>query len=215
MSTEIAGGPATKIRILLADDHPSLRMGLGLILNNEQDMEVVAEAETGEEALELYRKHRPTITLMDLKMAESSGVDSILSIRKEFPAAKIIVLTTYDRDEDIYRSIRAGAMGYLVKDAAYDEIIQTIRTVYSGRKHYPSKISEKLAERLMMPDLSEREMEVLRLMARGESNKEIADELSLALGTVKYHINNIYTKLAVEDRTQAVVTALRKGLAEL
>jgi len=215
MNTEIAAGTSNLIRILLADDHPSVRMGLRLILNNEPDMEVVAEAENGNQALELYRQHRPTITLMDLKMVETSGVDSIIAIRKEFPAAKIIVLTTYDRDEDIYRSIRAGAMGYLVKDSAYDEIVQTIRTVFSGRKHYSSRISEKLAERLMMPDLSEREMEVLRLMARGESNKEIAEELSLALGTVKYHINNIYTKLEVEDRTQAVVTALRKGLAEL
>jgi two-component system NarL family response regulator len=215
MISEASSTSTTTIRILIADDHPSLRMGLGLILNNEPDMEVVAEATSGEEAVEIYKRLRPTITLMDLKMGEASGVDSINAIRKDFPAAKIIVLTTYDRDEDIYRSIRAGAMGYLVKDAAYEEIIQTIRTVYSGRKHYPSRISEKLAERLMMPDLSDRELEVLRLMARGQSNKEIADELSLALGTVKYHINNIYTKLSVEDRTQAVVMALRKGLAEL
>lgn len=215
MSTDTLAATTGTIKILLADDHPTLRMGLALILNMELDMEVVGQAGSGDEAIALYRQIRPNITLMDLKMAGTSGIDAVAGIRSEFPSARIIILSTYDRDEDIYRSIRAGAMGYIVKDMPSSEILEAIRSVCSGHKHYPTRISEKLAERLMMPDLSDREMEVLRLMASGHSNKEIAESLSLALGTVKYHINNIYTKLAAEDRTQAVIAALTKGLADL
>ena len=206
---------ARSIRILLADDHSALRMGLALILNMEADMEVVAQAATGEEAVALFRRHRPDITLMDLKMNGLSGVDAVAGIRAEFPAARLVILTTYDRDEDIYRSIRAGAMGYLVKDTPAAEILEAIRAVRRGRKHFPARVSDKLIERMTMQDLSERELEVLRLMAVGRSNKEIAEALSLALGTVKYHVNNILGKLSVEDRTQAVIAALKKGLVEL
>ena len=198
------------------DDHPVIRTGLALILNNEADITVVAQAGSSEEALTLFAQHRPDITLMDLKMeGPASGVQAVVKIRSMAPTARVIILTSYDRDEDIYQSIRAGAMGYLVKDVPSDQIINALREVYRGKKHFPHRITEKLAERVTMADLSEREFEVLRLLAIGKSNKEIAETLFLALGTVKYHINNILTKLEAEDRTQAVIVALKRGLVEL
>lgn len=203
------------IRILLADDHPALRMGLAVLLSGEKGMTVVGEAKTGEEAVELYRTHRPDITLMDLVMTGMNGIGAVEAIRAFAPAARVIMLTSYDRDDDIYRSMKAGAMGYLLKDTSYEEIAEAIRTVHAGRRHFPSRISEKLAERLSMPDLSEREIEVLRLMCAGLSNKEIASELSVVIGTVKYHVNNILAKLGAEDRTQAVIIGAKKGLADL
>jgi two-component system NarL family response regulator len=199
----------------LVDDHPVLRAGLALILNNEPDMIVVAQAGSGDEAVSLYWEHCPDVTLMDLKMDGMSGVQTIIEIRGQAPAAKLMILTSYDRDEDIYQSIRAGAMGYLVKDAPSDEIINALREVHRGKKHFPHSITEKLAERVTMAELSERELEVLRLLALGQSNKEIAEQLFLALGTVKYHLNNILTKLDAEDRTKAVLVALKRGLVEL
>jgi two-component system, NarL family, response regulator len=203
------------IRIMLVDDHPVIRTGLALILNNEPDMTVVAQAGSGDEALTMYWQYRPDITLMDLKMSGMTGVQAVQKIRAQAPTARLIILTSYDRDEDIYQSIRAGAMGYLVKDAPSDQIIDALREVHKGRKHFPHTITEKLAERVTMADLSDRELEVLRLLAVGQSNKEIAEKLFLALGTVKYHINNILTKLEAEDRTQAVLAALKRGLVEL
>ncbi len=207
--------PVNQIRIMLVDDHSALRMGLALIISNEADMAVVAQASNGHDAVESFRKTRPDITLLDLKMNGMTGVNTAMAIREEFPTARIIVLTSYDRDEDIYQSMKAGAMGYLVKDTPSDEIITAIRIVHRGRRHIPARVTEKLAERLTMPDLSEREIEVLNLMTAGLSNKEIAQSLSLALGTVKYHINNILSKLGAVDRTQAVIIALKKGLTEL
>jgi two-component system NarL family response regulator len=213
----IAAAPNTskKIRIMLVDDHPVIRTGLALILNNEPDMTVVAQAGSGDEAITLYWQHRPDITLMDLKMNGVNGVQTVTKIRSQSPIAKLIILTSYDRDEDIYQSIRAGAMGYLVKDAPSEQILNALREVSRGKKHFPHRITERLAERVTMPDLSDREIEVLRLLAIGKSNKEIAEQMFLALGTVKYHINNILTKLEVEDRTQAVLVALKRGLVEL
>lgn len=190
-------------------------MGLALLLNAETDMTVVGEAESGEEALALFENARPDVTLMDLKMTGMSGVRAIEAIRDANPSSRVIVLTSYDRDEDIYRSLRAGAMGYLLKDSPYDEIAAAVRAVYRGKRHFPSRITDKLAERLAMPDLSEREIAVLRLMASGLSNKEIAAELSVAVGTVKYHVNSILAKLNADDRTQAVIIGVRKGLTEL
>jgi len=211
--TTVASGK--KIRIMLVDDHPVIRTGLALILNNEPDMAVVAQASSGDEALTMFWQHRPDITLMDLKMDGTTGVQAVVKIRAQAPTARLIILTSYDRDEDVYQSIRAGAMGYLVKDAPSDQIISALRDVYRGKKHFPHRITEKLAERVTMADLSDRELEVLRLLAVGKSNKEIAEKLFLALGTVKYHINNILTKLEAEDRTQAVLVALKRGLVEL
>jgi DNA-binding NarL/FixJ family response regulator len=203
------------IRIMLVDDHSIVRKGLALILEAESDMTVVGQAENGTEAVDRFRALRPDVTLMDLKMNGMSGVDTVSAVRNDFPNARMIMLSTYDRDDDIYRSIRAGAMGYLVKDTPSNEILDAIRNVYAGRKYFPPLVSEKLAERLTMPELSERETEVLQLMTAGQSNKEIANSLSLAIGTVKCHVNSILAKLGADDRTQAVVTALKKGLTDL
>ena len=203
------------IRIMLVDDHSVLRKGVDLVLNTEPDMTVVAEAGSGEDAVLLFRQETPDVTLMDLKMNGLSGIDAVAAIRAEFPAARILILSTYDRDDDIYRSIRAGAMGYLVKDAPAEEIIAAIRAVHLGAKHFSPPIVAKLTERMTKPDLSQREMEVLRLMSTGQSNKEIAEILCVALGTVKYHINNILSKLDAEDRVQAVLVAHRSGLVDL
>lgn len=203
------------IRIMIVDDHAIVRKGLGLILDAEPDMQVVAMSENGEEAVDRHRDLHPDITLMDLKMAAISGVDAVLAIRKDTPNARIIVLSTYDRDDDIYRSIRAGAMGYLVKDTPSEQILEAIRNVHAGRKYFPPLVGERLAELLTMPDLSDREIDVLRLMTAGRSNQDIANSLSLAVGTVKCHVNSILAKLGAEDRTQAVVLGLKKGLTDL
>lgn len=203
------------IRIMLVDDHSIVRKGLALILEAEQDMTVVGQADNGHDAVDRFRSLRPDVTLMDLKMNGMSGVETVSAVRSSFPGARLIMLSTYDRDDDIYRSIRAGAMGYLVKDTPSDEILEAIRNVHAGRKYFPPLVSEKLAERLTMPELSDRETEVLRLMTAGQSNKEIASSLSLAIGTVKCHVNSILAKLGADDRTQAVVTALKKGLTDL
>ena len=209
---QTADGP---IRIMLVDDHSIVRKGLGLILDAEPDMTVIGQADNGADAVDRIRSLRPDVTLMDLKMNGMSGVEAVSAVRADFPSARMIMLSTYDRDDDIYRSIRAGAMGYLVKDTPSDEILDAIRNVHAGRKYFPPLVSEKLAERLTMPELSERETEVLRLMTAGQSNKEIANSLTLAIGTVKCHVNSILAKLGADDRTQAVVTALKKGLTDL
>lgn len=203
------------IRILLVDDHSIVRKGLAMILEAEPDMTVVGQAENAREAIDVFRAKQPDVTVMDLKMNGLSGVDAVMSIRAEYPGARLLMLSTYDRDDDIYRSIRAGAMGYLVKDTPSDDIMEAIRNVHAGRKYFPPLVSEKLAERLTMPELSEREAEVLRLMTTGLSNKEIANSLSLAVGTVKCHVNSILAKLDADDRTQAVVIGLKKGLTDL
>jgi two-component system, NarL family, response regulator len=203
------------MQIMLVDDHPVIRNGLSLILNNEPDMSVIAQASTGDEALRLYERYRPDITLMDIKMNGLSGIQTLQKMRERWPSARIIILTSYDKNEDIYQSIRAGAVGYLLKDATSESIIEALRDVNLGIKHYPQHITERLAERVGMADLSDRELDVLKLLAAGRSNKEIADKLFIALGTVKYHINNILIKLDAEDRTQAVIAAHKRGLIEL
>jgi DNA-binding NarL/FixJ family response regulator len=203
------------IRILLADDHPPLRKGLALILNSEDDMMIVAEASNGREAIALFRQYQPDVALLDLWMPEVSGVEAIVAIRTEFPHARLIVLTTYDGDEDIYQGLRAGAMAYLLKDTGCDEIIETIRAVHTGQQRIPSAVGVKLLERMGSSDLSDREREVLQLLAVGRSNQEIGADLSITEGTVKFHVNSILSKLNVRDRTQAVVKALRRGLVRL
>ncbi|MBD3885008.1 response regulator transcription factor [Phormidium tenue FACHB-886] len=203
------------IRILLSDDHPPLRKGLALILESEDDMTIVAEAGNGREAVELFRQHQPDVALLDLRMPELGGVEAITAIRAEFPDAHLIILTTYDGDEDIYQGLRAGAMAYLLKDTGCDEIIETIRIVHTGQQRIPSAVGVKLLERMGTTDLSDREREVLQLLAIGKSNQEIAADLSITEGTVKFHVNNILSKLNVRDRTQAVVKALRRGLVHL
>jgi DNA-binding NarL/FixJ family response regulator len=203
------------IRIALADDHPVVRQGLAAILASEPGMAVIAEARDGREAVELFRRERPDVMLIDLKMPELDGVAAITAIRADFPRANLLVLTTYDRDEEIYQSLRAGARGYLLKDAPVEELLAAIRAAAIGQRYLPPGIAEKLAEHVMYAELTERELEVLRLMARGMSNREIGQELFITEGTVKAHVNNILSKLGVSDRTQAVTTALKRGLVQL
>ena len=203
------------IRVLIADDHPVVRTGLALMLKYEQDMLTVGEASNGREAVELFRLHRPDVTLMDLRMPEMDGVEATTAIRKEFPNARLILLTTYDGDEDMYRGLRAGARAYLLKDASCEELLETIRMVHAGLKCITLEVGEKLAERMDGPELTEREREVLQLMAKGRSNQEIGADLFITEGTVKFHVNHILNKLDVNDRTQAVIAALKRGLASL
>jgi two-component system NarL family response regulator len=203
------------IRILIADDHPVVRQGLAAMIGREPDMTVAGEAASGQEALRRFREQRPDVTLMDLRMPEMDGVDAIGAIRAEFPTARIVVLTTYDDDEDIYRGLRAGARAYLLKDAPPEELLDAIRAVHAGLKRIPPAVAARLAERVTYPELTDREMDVLSLIVAGRSNQQIAASLHIAEGTVKFHVNHLLSKLGVEDRTQAVTAALRRGLVRL
>jgi DNA-binding NarL/FixJ family response regulator len=203
------------IRILLAEDHPVVRDGLAAILNREPKMTVVAEAEDGQRAVDLYALHQPDVTLMDLKMPKLEGVEAIVRIRADFPPARIIILTTFDGDEDIYRGLYAGAQGYLLKGCLTEELLDAIRTVHQGNKYVPHDVAMKFTDRINQLSLTDRELMVLRLLVKGRSNQALAQELAISEGTVKFHINNILHKLGVGDRTQAAIAALKRGLARL
>ncbi|BAT53141.1 two component LuxR family transcriptional regulator [Nostoc sp. NIES-3756] len=203
------------IRILIVDDHPVVRQGLAAMINRESDMVVVAQVCNGREAVAAFSQYQPDVTLMDLRMPEMDGVTAITTICNEFENPRIIVLTTYDGDEDIYSGLKAGAKGYLLKDAEPDELLAAIRVVNVGQKYIPPSVGAKLAERIGILQLSSRELDVIRLMATGKSNQEIGAVLQISEGTVKYHVNNILSKLGVSDRTQAVITALRRGIVTL
>lgn len=203
------------IRILIADDHAVVREGLAAMIARRADMQVVAEAENGRQAVELARRHRPDVILMDLRLPELSGVAAIRQITAEVPAARVIVLTTFDGDEDIYRALQAGAKAYLLKDTPREALLEAIRAVHAGHKRIPSEVAAKLAERLLAPELSARELDVLRLIVAGRSNKEIGAALGISEGTVKVHVNSLLGKLGVADRTQAVTEALKRGLVHL
>jgi len=207
--------PVTPIRILIADDHPVVREGLAAMIKRRTDMTVVAEANHGQEAVALFHQHQPDVVLMDLRMPEMDGVEAILTIREQTPEARVIVLTTYDTDEDIYRALRAGAKAYLLKDTPREELLDTIRAVSAGRTRVPSDVAAKLVERVSSEALTAREVDVLRLIVAGHSNREIATLLYISEGTVKTHVNHLLMKLGVSDRTQAVTTALRRGLVSL
>jgi DNA-binding NarL/FixJ family response regulator len=200
---------------MVIDDQAVVRQGFVALINTVADMEVVAEGINGQQAIDLYRQHKPDVTLIDLRMPVLGGVEAITAIRREFPEARLIVLTTYDGDEDIYRSLQAGAKGYLLKDVFFEELEAAIKTVHAGSRHIPAIIAERLAERMASSDLTSREMEVLELIVRGQSNKAIAASLKISEATVKSHINNILSKLGVTDRTQAATTALQRGLVHL
>ncbi len=204
-----------KIRIMVIDDQAVVRQGFVALINTVADMEVIAEGINGQQAIDLYKQHTPDITLIDLRMPVVGGVEAITTIRRNFPDARLIVLTTYDGDEDIYRSLQAGAKGYLLKDVFFEELETAIRTVHAGSRHIPAAIAERLAERMASSDLTSRELEVLELIVRGQSNKEIGASLTISEATVKSHINNILSKLGVSDRTQAVTTAIQRGLVHL
>lgn len=203
------------IRLLVVDDHQAFRMGLVAIVNECEGMQVVAEAGTGAQAIELYGRHRPDIVLMDLRLPGLSGVDATIAIRKEFPLARIIVLTTYDGDEDIYRALESGAKAYLLKDMSKEELVEAIRAVHAGEHRIPPGIANRLAARMARPTVSPREIEVLKLVIKGKSNKEIASTLDITEDTVKGHLKSVYAKLEVNDRTQAAVSALQHGILHL
>ena len=200
------------IRILIADDHLVVREGLSALLNRRPDMKVVAEASDGVSAVELFCQHQPDVGLIDLRMPRMSGLEAILAIRQLAPDARLVVLTTFDGDEDIYRALRAGAKGYLLKDTSLEEMLECVRAVHAGKSCLPPKVAAKLANRMGSSDLSRRELEVLRLMVDGKSNKEIGDILHIAEGTVKVHVNHILDKLGVSGRTAASVAAVERGI---
>jgi DNA-binding NarL/FixJ family response regulator len=201
-----------KIRIMVIDDQAVVRQGFVSLIKTVPDMEIIGEGSNGQEAVDLFRQLQPDITLMDLRMPELSGAEAIRQIRVEFPAARIIVLTTFDGDEDIYRAVQAGAQGYLLKDMFFEELEAAIRKVHAGARLIPGSVAERLAARMSSSELTGRELEVLRHIVDGKSNKEIGNALNISEATVKSHINNILSKLGVSDRTQAATTALQRGI---
>jgi DNA-binding NarL/FixJ family response regulator len=201
-----------KIRILLVDDHYFIRVGLTECIHMEADMEVVAQASNGPQAIEEYRRTRPDILLVDLLLPGMNGSEVTSAIRKEFPVAKAIILSTYDGDEDIYRAFQAGAKGYLLKSIERETLAAAIRTVHSGKNYVPPIIAERLSQRVPRPELTARELDVLNQIVKGLSNKEIASTLNITEGTVKLHVHKVLEKLKVADRTQAVTAALHSGL---
>lgn len=203
------------IRILIVDDHHIVRQGLVALLKTVPGFTVTAEAADGEQAVDLYRKHKPDVTLMDLRLPKMNGVDAIAKIRDGSPQARIIVLTTFDGDEDIYRALQAGAKGYLLKGMDLAELTDAIRTVHAGRTRIPPRVAEKLAERMSGASLTARELEVLKLIVAGRSNRDIGTALFISEATVKTHVNSLLSKLGVEDRTQAATTALQRGIVHL
>lgn len=213
--TQTSASTLDTIRVIIADDHSIVRDGLAAILGCELDITVVAQASNGREVIEQYRKYKPDVVIVDLQMPIVGGVEAITTISAEFPHACFVMLTVYDGNEDIYQGLKAGAKAYLLKDTPCEEIIEVIRIVHKGRRHIPPTVSGKLAERLEQPELSDRECQVLQLIASGKSNKLIAAEIRISESTVKFHVNNILNKLSVSDRTCAVVTALKRGIIKL
>jgi DNA-binding NarL/FixJ family response regulator len=211
-SAPVTVSTSKPVRLLVVDDHHIVRQGLIALLATVPEMQVVAEASDGKQALALYREHQPDVTLMDLRMNTMNGVETTRAIRAEFPNARIIVLTTFDGDEDIYRALQAGARGYLLKGMDTEELLAAIRTVHGGKSRIPGPVAERLAERMNSPALTDRETEVLGLIVGGNSNKEIAAALFISEATVKTHINSLLSKLGVSDRTQAATTALQRGI---
>lgn len=203
------------IRILVAEDHLVARVGVSTIVNMQPDMTIVAEASNGQQAVDLYRKHLPDVTLLDMRMPGMGGVEAAQAIRAEYPNARMIALTTYGGDEDIRRALAAGVHAYLTKDVLHDELLKAIRAVHAGQTYLPAAVAASLAAQMPRPDLSAREVQVLELIVRGLANKQIAYALSIAEHTVKNHVKNILSKLGVQDRTQAATAAIQRGIIHL
>jgi len=204
-----------KIKVMVVDDHPLMRVGVSSIVNASSDMSVVAQTGTGEEAVTLFQKHRPDVTLMDLRLPGISGVDAIRAIRQVNSRARFVVLTTYEGDADIHQALEAGAQGYIIKGMPYQTLVDAVHRVHRGERFLPPPVARALASRMPDSDLSAREREVLSLLASGKSNKDIASVLGITEATVKCHVSAILLRLNVSDRTEAVVTALQRGLVHL
>lgn len=204
-----------KMGVLVVDDHPIMRLGVAAIINAQTDMKVCAQAGSGEEAVRLFKKQRPDVTLMDLRLPGMSGLDALRAIRQEDPRAKCVVLTTYEGDEDIHQALVAGALGYIIKGMSHETLVDALRRAHAGTRFLPPPVARSLADRTPNSDLSPREREVLSLMVHGNSNKEIASALGITEATVKCHVSVILMRLEVNDRTQAVIAALQRGLEHL
>lgn len=203
------------IRVLIADDHPLTREGIAAVVNNQPDLRVIAEVQNGQAAVDAYLRDKPDLVLMDLRMPVMTGLEATRAILKKFPQARIIVLTSYDGDEYIHQALKSGAKAYLLKDISKEEMLLAIRTVLSGKRYIPHEVSSRLADRIPASSLTARELEVLRLIVKGKSNKEIGDQLGIIEGTVKYHVSLILSKMGVQDRTEAATEAIRRGLVSL
>lgn len=203
------------IRVFSVDDHPLLREGIAALVNNQPDMVIVGEASTGGEALQLYKELQPDVTLMDLRLPDMSGIDTLIALRSEFPEARIIMLTTFEGDVEIQRALQAGARGYLLKNMPPSELVDVIRQVHAGKKRIPPAIASQLAEHMSYETLTQREVEVLREVAGGNKNRDIANKLFISEETVKVHIKHIMEKLGASDRTQAVTIGVRRGIIQL
>lgn len=204
----------TPIRVLIAEDHLIARVGVGTIVDTQTDMQVVAEAASGAEAVRMHEQHRPDVTLMDIRMPVMGGIDAMRAIRERAPLARFIALSTYSGDEEIRRALQAGASAYLTKDVLDDELVKTIRLVHAGKAYLPPAVAATLAAHATRPELTARELDVLALIVRGMGNKQIAGELKIAEYTVKNHVKNVLSKLGVEDRTQAATSALQRGIIQ-
>jgi DNA-binding NarL/FixJ family response regulator len=205
----------TKIRVFSVDDHPLLREGIAAIINNQTDMSMVAQAATGSEAIQMFRQYQPDVTLMDLRLPDISGIDALIAIRAEFPEARVLMLTTFEGDVEIQRSLKAGARGYLLKSSPPKDLVEMIRHVHEGKKGIPQQIAAHLAEHFSDEALTEREIDVLSHIAGGNRNRDIAERLFISEETVKVHIKHIMEKLGASDRTQAVAIAIRRGIIQL
>lgn len=208
-------GESNRIRVFCVDDHPLMREGIASTINNEADLHLIAEAASGVDAVNGYRKHQPDVTLMDLRLPDMSGIDAIIAIRAEFPDARIIMLTTFEGDVEIQRALEAGARGYLLKSMPPKDLVESIRQVHAGKKRIPAELAAQLAEHLGDETLTEREIEVLQHIAGGNRNRDIANQLFISEETVKVHVKHIMEKLGANDRTQAVAIAVRRGIIQL
>lgn len=204
--------PNYRIKVLIVDDHPVVRAGLTSMLGTQSNLEVVGSSSSGEEAMEMVRQRSPDVLLLDLRMPGMNGVDTLQTLARAGSSARSIVLTSFETDEDIYRAFQAGAQGYLLKDTSLRKMVEAITTVHAGKRYVPNHIASRLAERMMRTDLTARELEILKLLAKGPTNKEIAQALGISDNTVRNHVNSIIEKLEVSDRTEAATTAIQRGL---